>query len=145
MTKIPEFLTDRTYDNSVGRMIRQLTNRLKAEMKSKLEAVDMNVNEYYVFLNVSGHEGMSQTNLAERMSMPPYAISRLIDSMIAKGLVERRVNPHSRRAFCIFLTADAKEKILKVIGSLSDINDWILAPLDADERLAFVSALRKLV
>ena len=145
MTKLPEFLADPTYDNSVGRMVRQLTNRLKTEMSSKLEAVDMNVNEYYVFLNVSGEEGMSQTDLAKRMSMPPYAISRLIDSMIVKGLVERRANPHSRRAFCIFLTQDAKAKIPKVMGSLADINDWILAPLDATERAAFVSALRKLV
>ena len=144
MTKIPEFLTDPTYDNSVGRMVRQLTNRLKAEMKTRLEAIDMNVNEYYVFLNVSGFEGMSQTDLAKRMSMPAYAISRLIDSMIAKGLVERRVNPRSRRSFCIFLTEDAKAKIPKVMGSLEDINDWILAPLDATERDAFVNALRKL-
>jgi len=145
MTKIPQFLNDSTYDDSVGRMVRQLTNRLKAEMKSRLSVIDMNVNEYYVFLNLSGHEGLSQSDLAARMSMPAYAISRLIDSMIAKGLVERRANPNSRRAFSIFLTASAKEKIPEVIGSLDDINDWILAPLNPSEKAAFVSALRKLV
>ena len=105
----------------------------------------MNVNEFYVFMNLSERNGMSQTELSESMSMPAYGISRLIDSMIEKELVERRPNPLSRRSYCIFLTDNAKDRIPKIMGSLDDINDWILEPLDASERDAFVSALRKLV
>jgi len=145
MSKLPKFLNNASYDHAVGRMLRLLTNRVKDEMKTRLRGLNMNVNEFYVFMNLSERNGMSQTELSESMSMPAYGISRLIDSMIEKELVERRPNPLSRRSYCIFLTDNAKDRIPKIMGSLDDINDWILEPLDASERDAFVSALRKLV
>jgi len=144
MTKMPKFLSDAAYDDSVGRMLRQLTNRLKAEMKSRLACLNMNINEYYVFVNLFEREGMTQTQLSERMSMPAYGISRLIDGMSSKNLIERRGDPCSRRSVRVFLTDEAKAKIPEVMGSLEDINDWILKPLDNDEKEAFICALRKL-
>lgn len=145
MTKLPKFFEDTAYENSVGRMLRVLTNNLKAEMKSRLRGLDMNINESYVFNILRAKEGLSQTEISEQMSMPNYATSRLIDGMEAKNLLERRVDPCSRRTFRIYLTDEAKEKIPKVIGSLDDINNWILKDLSDREKAAFVSALRKLI
>lgn len=145
MSKLPKFLDDAAFDHAVGRMLRLLTNRIKDEMKLRLSSLNMNVNEYYVFTNLSAQDGLSQTELSESMSMPAYAISRLIDGMHAKNMVERRADPHSRRVVRIYLTKEARAKIPEAMGTLEDINDWILEPLDPTERAAFIKALRKLI
>jgi DNA-binding MarR family transcriptional regulator len=50
---------------------------------------------------------MRQNELAEFLEMEPIAVGRVIDRLQKAGFVERRADPHDRRAWRLFLTARA--------------------------------------
>jgi DNA-binding MarR family transcriptional regulator len=56
-----------------------------------------------VFVNIDS-EGTRLTTMAERARMTPQAMSELVDDLVRLGYVERRPDPHDRRAKLIALT-----------------------------------------
>ena len=52
-----------------------------------------------------------QVELAERVLLSHSGLSRLLDRIVAKGLVERRVCDSDRRAFFIALTDEGREML----------------------------------
>jgi DNA-binding MarR family transcriptional regulator len=50
------------------------------------------------------------------MDMEPITLSRQIDRMQAAGLIERRPDPHDRRAYRLFLTDAARPLVLQFRG-----------------------------
>lgn len=49
---------------------------------------------------------MSQRELADRVAFSPSGLSRLIDRMVARGVVERSPAPDNRRSAALTVTAD---------------------------------------
>ncbi|MGA9333739.1 MAG: MarR family transcriptional regulator, partial [Rudaea sp.] len=60
---------------------------------------------------LSHDEGLRQNELAEHLEMEPIAIGRVIDRLQKAGFVERRADPADRRAWRLFLTAQAHEVV----------------------------------
>jgi MarR family transcriptional regulator, transcriptional regulator for hemolysin len=54
-------------------------------------------------------EGLRQNELAEYLEMEPIAVGRVIDRLQSAGFVERRADPKDRRAWRLYLTAQAHE------------------------------------
>ena len=52
--------------------------------------------------------GVTLKAYAERMQMTVPATSQLVDSMVSKGVMERRINPKDRRAICLRLTENGR-------------------------------------
>ena len=85
-------------------------------------------------------DGISQTELAERVGIDGSSLVRLIDMLAARGLIERRIPPNDRRARLIFLTPNGRQEVVRLRKRLlriehemlSDIGDESLAHLLAD-------------
>lgn len=52
-------------------------------------------------------EGLSQSELADRIEMEPIAVGRVIDRLVQAAFVERRADPSDRRRWCLYLTPKA--------------------------------------
>ncbi len=55
--------------------------------------------------------GITQTQIAEDLNKDKTTITRMIDALVKKGDLERRVSDEDRRAFQIYLTKHTKEKV----------------------------------
>lgn len=130
---------------SVGRMLNQLSKQLNAEMKMRLKTLDLTLNSFFILMTLLESEGLTQSELSKRLNLPPYGITRLIDSMQAAGLVERREDPSSRRNHLIFLMARGKSIAPEVRKIVAEVNDRLLAGISTAEREAFTQTLAKLV
>ncbi len=53
-------------------------------------------------------QGLKQAELAESLDLQPITLTRLIDRLCDSGLIERRPDPHDRRAKRLFLTPAAQ-------------------------------------
>jgi len=60
---------------------------------------------------LANNEGISQVQLAEFTDIEPMSLVRILDRMEAEDLVERRNDPHDRRARCLYLKPKAKPLI----------------------------------
>src|SRR5262245_34900181 len=57
----------------------------------------------------------SLRDLAARHAVAPATMSRLVDLLVAKGLVERTSDPHDRRCVVLSLTSSGR-----------DVTDWMM-------------------
>ena len=62
---------------------------------------------------------MKQSKLAEMLELQPISLTRLLDRLCDRGLIERRSDPSDRRAKQLFLTPTARP-LLEQLGSLDE-------------------------
>jgi DNA-binding MarR family transcriptional regulator len=66
--------------------------------------VEMSAEQYFVFFRAHAHEGCRQGELADPRLEDYSNVTRLIDSLVTKELLERRPDPSDRRSHLVFLT-----------------------------------------
>src|SRR5476649_1787888 len=75
--------------------------------------------QWAVLIRIERTEGLKQSELAEMLDLQPITLTRLLDRLGASGLIERRADPHDRRAKRLFLTPAARP-LLERLGALGE-------------------------
>jgi len=75
--------------------------------------------QWIVLFRLREQEGLSQVDLADVLELQPISLVRLLDRLVAHGLVERRSDPRDRRANRLFLTV-AGRQLADDLDSLRD-------------------------
>lgn len=78
-----------------------------------------------MLLNELG-DGMRQRDLAEEMGVEGPSLVRLLDSLEAAKLVERREAPDDRRAKTLHLTDEGRDMLVRVNTALNDVRRRLL-------------------
>ncbi|MDQ2104604.1 MarR family winged helix-turn-helix transcriptional regulator [Azospirillum isscasi] len=78
-----------------------------------------------MLLNELG-DGMRQRELAEEMGVEGPSLVRLLDSLEAAKLVERREAPDDRRAKTLHLTDEGRDLLARVNTALNDVRRRLL-------------------
>ncbi|MDR3494474.1 MAG: MarR family transcriptional regulator [Ancalomicrobiaceae bacterium] len=60
--------------------------------------------QWALLKRLSMHPGLTQAELAEILEIQPISLARLVDRLVAQGLVRRSPHPTDRRANCVFIT-----------------------------------------
>lgn len=93
---------------------------------------------------LSRRDGLTQSDLADDMSIGKVTLSGLIDRLEDVDMVERRPDPNDRRINRIFITKDGRRVIKEMRVLTLDANKQMLEGIDIDEVLLTVNTLRKL-
>lgn len=92
--------------------------------------------QWIVLFQLREKEGLSQVDLADVLELQPISLVRLLDRLVDQGLVERRSDPHDRRANQLFLTAAGR----RLVGDLDSLRDSIASTVLADLPAATIRA-----
>jgi len=96
-------------------------------MEAALASTGVSHSEYDVLVNVAGgpREGVRPTELAERVLITKSGLTRLLDRLLERGYIERRVCASDRRGQLIVLTAEGRHafrratpNIVRAIGAI---------------------------
>ncbi|HUN44616.1 MAG TPA: MarR family transcriptional regulator [Acetobacteraceae bacterium] len=94
----------------------------------------LNRSEAQVLVHVDREQGMSQAQLAEQLDLEAISLVRLVDSLQAAGLVERRPHPHDRRIRTLWLTEAARPILEQVMAVRAEVRAQALAGLTEAEQ-----------
>ena len=97
-----------------------------------------------MMLNSCPDEARNPGELAERCGVTPATVSRLIDSLIKDGYVERMPNPDNRRVSPVRMTAGGKAYLEGLLPGYFSQIARNFGPLSAAERKSFLSIMHKL-
>ncbi len=100
--------------------------------------------EWRILSFLSTKEGALSSELAEHAMLDRARTSRAITRLAEKNLVRREPRPSDRREVHVFLTDEGRRIATELFEQVAAINRDILAPLDANERLALDSMLSRL-
>lgn len=134
-----------TRENSIGWMIQGLSAGLTIEMTGRLKKLGLTVQQFAVLMIVLEHEGSNQTDIGKRFRAPPYAISRALDALQEKNLIERRPDPNSRRTHWIFATGDGLELAPQMFALVAQVNEKLMQPLNPEESETLKALLRRIL
>ena len=78
-------------------------------------------------------DGCSQREIAENCHLDVTTLSRTLDRLAEKGLLERRINPQSRRECQIFLTEEGRETAAEVCSCFRETEKKMCSGLTEKE------------
>src|SRR5258708_30157353 len=87
--------------NDVARLLRTYADHRAAEF-------GITRAQWAVMARLDRQEGLKQSELAEMLDLQPITLTRLLDRLGDSGLIERRPDPHDRRAQRLFPTPAAR-------------------------------------
>ena len=116
----------------------------QADVEVRLGAVGLSLARVAALKVLSdAGESLPLTQLAERLSCVKSNITQLVDRLEADGLVERRADPHDRRARLATLTAAGRAACDEGSRLLDDAERHVLRHLSPEESRQLAELLAK--
>src|SRR5260370_33501794 len=84
--------------------------------------------QWIVLFRLRQQEGLSQVDLADVLELQPISLVRLLDRLVAHGLLERRHHPRDRRANRLVPTGNGPQ----LVDDLDSLRDSIAADVLQD-------------
>jgi DNA-binding MarR family transcriptional regulator len=93
----------------------------------------------------TGQPGIEQNTLAERINIDRNTASLLVEQLVQKGLIERRVNGADRRSRLLNLTPQGEALFARLRPAHIALNKDLLAPIAPRERKLLMDLLIRVV
>ena len=107
--------------------------KLHTHLNGQLRAFGIQVETWRILETLDQTDGLTMSGLAEIVLMNPPAMTKLVDRMVADGLVQRQIGIEDQRRVTLILTNMGAELVLNVRLPASEQNDAILAQLGPEK------------
>lgn len=129
----------------LGYWLRYVSNHVSAAFARKVESAGVTVSEWVLLRTLIDAAPCSPRLLAERTGLHKSPISRLLDRLVQKGLVQRKADPHDGRAQIITLQSRGRALVPR-LAAMADANDAeYFAHLSSTDRNHLLRILRRTV
>lgn len=98
----------------------RLHQRVTLAMTARLRVLGLSVPQFDLLSTLSEREGMTQSDLAERLYVTKGNVSGLVDRMVEAGLVERRAIANDRRSYALHLTPHGRDLATRGMATQRD-------------------------
>lgn len=129
----------------LGYWLRFVSNHVSYSFKRKVEAKGVTIAEWALMRQMFQAGPVHPSQLAETLGMSRGAISKLIDRLLDKSLVDRTSDNNDRRYQSVSLTATGR-KLVPILARLADDNDSeMFGHLAAGAQEELISVLKGVV
>jgi DNA-binding MarR family transcriptional regulator len=138
--ELPGALSDR-----LGFLLGRAHLAHRANVERALASLDLGAKDFGA-LSILVEEGpLSQQRLGERQGVDRTTMVAVVDSLERSELVERRRNPHDRRAYSLQATSKGRRVLREASDLAKQAEDEFLAPIPARDRRLLKQQLRTLI
>ncbi|MBN1402194.1 MAG: MarR family transcriptional regulator [Anaerolineae bacterium] len=95
---------DRDKEESAGYLLMQIFRLRRQQAHARLEELGLYGGQQWVLRTLWHEQGLTQSELAERVHVRPATATRGLRSMERAGLIERRRDPQDARAVRVYVT-----------------------------------------
>jgi MarR family transcriptional regulator, lower aerobic nicotinate degradation pathway regulator len=128
-----------------GHLIRRLQQIAVAIFVAETEGFDVTPVQYAALLAIRIHPGIDQTTLVNVIAFDRSTIGAVVERLEAKKLIQRAAGAEDRRTKLLFITPQGRKLLADAATAVEAAQRTILAPLNQQERTAFMRILTKLV
>ncbi len=131
-------------ERSIGLQLRRIVNQLGAAIECRVEPLGLTDAQWKPLVRLLGHEHVSASALARECHMDSGGLTRLLDRLEAKGLVQRERAPHDRRVVQVALTPPGRAVAAQLPALLGGVQELLLHGLDTTQQDALRAHLDRM-
>ena len=131
--------------SSLGFLVSSLARHMRTDLENILRSVELTPTSWMVLMALSEEDGQSQTSLAHITFLDGATITRVLDFLEERGLINRHRDNLDRRVQIVALTKEGRAISRKIARFGMAVNDDITSILSADERHKLEEVLLKLI
>ena len=130
-------------EKHLGYWLRLVSNNVSAAFARRLGALDVSVSEWVALRKLFDQPAaISISALAEQMGMTKAPVSRLVERLVQKKLIERQDSRDDGRAQQIWLSS-AGQKLVPKLAAIADENDEaFFGHLTMNARVAMIAVMQ---
>lgn len=130
--------------SALGLLFRQTRDAMWARMEKELAAAGHDLNfSQFITLKMLATDSAGVTELARMADLNPGAMTRLLDKLEARGLLQRQCDPNDRRALNIHLTEAGKAIWRDIDQCGKRVRERALAGMDEATRIQLTRLLEQ--
>lgn len=122
------------WDQRLGFLMHDVSRLRRTVFDDFVKPLGVTRSQWWVLANLSRHDGMIQSDLANILELGKAALGGLIDRLEASGLVERRADEIDRRAKRVYLSSMGTHLISEMRVKSHELSERMLAGLDLPSR-----------
>lgn len=111
----------------------RLHQRMLMQMTARIRKLGLSIPQFDLLSTLTEQEGISQSELAERLYVTKGNVSGLVDRLVQAGLVERRAIAGDRRSYAMHLTPEGRRLAEAGIASQRDFVASTLGKLESGD------------
>ena len=111
----------------------RLHQRMLMQMTARIRTLGLSIPQFDLLSTLTEQEGISQSELAEKLYVTKGNVSGLVDRLVQAGLVERRAIAGDRRSYAMHLTPEGRRLAEAGIAAQRDFVAGTLGKLKPDD------------
>ena len=133
-------------DDALAFRVHRSNRLLRTHLRRFLETHEpgLSPEQWFVLVRISERGPVKQVDLAEPVLGDPPNVSRLVDALVERGLVQRAPDPADRRRWAVSLTPEGRERTERLLGHTVAERERVFAGLSEAELAAFATALDRI-
>lgn len=133
-------------ENAIGFWVHRVYQASRNEMfrAFREHGEDVTPEQWTVLIRLWERDGRNQNDLSDATFRDRPTMSRILDSMEARGLVERHPDENDRRARCIRLTRKGRELKKKLVPIAEEIVERMIAGIAERDLVTTRVTLRRM-
>jgi DNA-binding MarR family transcriptional regulator len=108
-------------------LLRDASRSAMSAFQQRLEKHQLTLSQYFILRELWQHDGLSQREISDRVSMMGPSITIVLDAMEERGFVVRVRSTEDRRRINVFLTDKGRDLGPTVLRYSAEMHDIVLA------------------
>ena len=135
---------DYVLEDQVGHLLRRAHQRHAAIFQENIGDSQLTPLQFAALVKLGDVGEVSQNHLGRLTAMDAATMQGVIKRLLARGLIDRRPDPHDRRRLLLTLSAKGATVLAGCVDHGHAITDETLDPLSAAERRTLLDLLRRI-
>lgn len=128
-------MSDKPEYESINFLLRMICQVQRSQMSDALADIGLYAGQEMFLWHLWQEEGLTQSQLVERMCVQPPTVSKMLDRLEKAGLVERRPDAENSRFSRVYLTEQGNIQKLAVRAIWTNIEQRLTQGLSVEERI----------
>ena len=120
---------------SINFLLSMICRAQRGKMSDTLTEIGLYAGQEMFLWQLWRQDGLTQSQMVERMCVQPPTVSKMLDRMEKAGLVERRPDSEDSRISRVYLTEQGHRSQLAVRDIWTNIEQRITEGLSVEERI----------
>jgi len=135
-----EFLLETMMGFNVNRTAHLMSEEIARRFHARGFAVT--AQDFGILYRLWREDGQKQQQIADQMARDKTTITRRLDGLVKKRLIERRPDPEDRRVFRIHLTHEGKIIVRHLIDAVQRFHSELLRDIPPEDQQTTIHTLQ---